>query len=91
MRLVIPTPFVWQYVEIRLPTSDCLSESLDRVPPQIISNRTIWCIVDRHADWPRENRAGLGRSNQVARSYIRWASNVQGSDGQSPIIRSPNS
>ncbi len=38
--------------EIRLLTSDCLGENFDRVSPQVVSNRPVWGVVDRHPDGP---------------------------------------
>ena len=42
--------FAWRYDEKRLPTFDCCGESFDRVPLQIVSNRPVWSVVDRHPD-----------------------------------------
>ena len=43
-----------KYPEIRLSTSDRLSESFDRVALQIVSNRTVRGVVDRHPNRPAE-------------------------------------
>lgn len=42
--------FSWRYREKCPPASDCLGESFDWIALQIVSNRTILGVVDRHPD-----------------------------------------